>query len=384
MKKTTTSIGALITALALASPGAAQDVAAGETERAGDAAAGYCQTGLMQNGSEGDVLTEADLTDMHQAAFAALDTDGDDTVTREEYVACLAPAMGRAAAQRNVTPDGSGPLGPSGVTVEFAAAEDGQISRADYMEAAELAFDGTGNEEDNQVEWARAFIFIAADESEENAEVREMTRQEYAARAAMMFTRLDADGDGALSSAEWTAQEVPEADAEALAGADFDRLDTEGAGAMGREDYVAVATDRIAQARDSAAARGWEPAQRASSGGIGATDASDGAATQTVSGTADDSNIGTMDDAAPAGAASDAETGAGADAASATEASQETAPEAAGDAAGQGASAGAASGGATAAGGTADPGSSDAAGMTDAAAAGDEVPVFDFYFVAPD
>jgi hypothetical protein len=124
------------------------------------------------------------------------------------------------------------------------------------MAEAERAFDATGNEEDNQLEWARAFIVLLPEEDQ--IDVRTIGRGEYAARAAMLFRRLDADGNGELTAAEWVGEGAAAGSTAADAEAQFAALDGDGSGDVTAEEYARAGAERAPGALEAARAAGWE------------------------------------------------------------------------------------------------------------------------------
>lgn len=292
MKKLKTSLFALAAASPLAGPLWAQE------------GASFCETGFVLADVDGDgVLDASEAEALFTTEFNAIDADGDDALSPSEYRECLGRALGAAAVPRNIDAEGSGELGPSGVEVEFQTDEDGAITREAYMQAARLAYDGTGNQEDNQVEWARAFVFLGEDEAD--ADVREMSRDEYAARAAILFRRLDTDADGRLSTEEWTAQDVPQQDQTEALDARFERMDEDSSGDVTREEYVARGEELLARAGESARLRGWDgTADASTSAGLDVADdaevTDDGV---TTDGLAGEGSMGTVADVATAGEA---------------------------------------------------------------------------------
>jgi hypothetical protein len=230
-------------ASALALPSAAQD------------APGFCEAGFVLADEDGDgilELTEAEA--LWGQEFGALDADASGAVTTEEFAACLGQAASGEIPPRNVSPTGSGELGGSGVQVELEGLSDGSLTRQEFMDAALSAFDATGNEEDNQLEWARAFVLLTASESE--TDIRSLGRDGFAARAAALFRRLDADGSGDLSPEEWVGEGAGQGTTSFEA--EFQGLDADASGDVTLTEYSEAGASRFSRAREAALAAGWE------------------------------------------------------------------------------------------------------------------------------
>ena len=161
--------------------------------------------------------------------FAAMDSDGDGMVSQEEYVACKNVAAGSTSAEAERT---------SANMVVVDADSSGDISRDEFMAIANIARIDAGNAEDatdRPVKIFRRYIFIPADA--EGAEVRSMS--EYAAmqRARRMFRALDANGDDALSEAEWTEPAAELGDQSQAIAAEFLELDLDEDGALDMDEF---------------------------------------------------------------------------------------------------------------------------------------------------
>jgi Ca2+-binding EF-hand superfamily protein len=246
MRIRNTQVAALFAAgVAAAAPAVAQE------------AQDFCRIGFAGGETATDaVLSMTEIEGMRGREFAVLDADGDGKLTSEEYGACLTEGMSAEILPRNVSPTGSGDLEETGLRVELQPLkEGGALSRADFMAEAERAFNGTGNEEDNQLEWARAFIVMLPEEDQ--IDVRTIGRGEFAARSAMLFRRLDKDGNGELTSAEWMG-EGGAGDAAAGAEDAFATLDGDGSGEVTAEEYAAAGSARARATLDEARAAGWE------------------------------------------------------------------------------------------------------------------------------
>lgn len=246
MRITRTHVGALFAAgVVAAGPAAAQE------------AQTFCRIGFAQGETAVEsAMSLADVEAMRGREFEALDADADGRLTSEEYRACLTEGMSGEILPRNVSPTGSGELEGTGLRVELEPlAAGGALSRADFMAEAERAFDATGNEEDNQLEWARAFIVLLPEEDQ--IDVRTIGRGEYAARAAMLFRRLDSDGNGELTAAEWMGEGAA-GDGAAGAEAGFAALDGDQSGDVTAEEYATAGSERARAALDEARAAGWE------------------------------------------------------------------------------------------------------------------------------
>jgi Ca2+-binding EF-hand superfamily protein len=234
---------ALAAGLAVAGPSSAQD------------APGFCQTGFAWGETSAATLSMRDVEALRTREFAVLDADGDGRVTLEDYRACVGQATEGEILSRNVSTTGSGDLTDGGLRMELdPLVEERALSRADYMAEAERAYDATGNAADNQLEWARVFILLLP--GEEERDVREIGRDAYAARAAALFGRLDADGNGELTPKEWMGEGRPGGAVQADAA--FGALDRDGSGEVTAEEYALAGAERAQAARVAALAAGWE------------------------------------------------------------------------------------------------------------------------------
>lgn len=161
--------------------------------------------------------------------FAAMDTDGDGAVSKEEYVACRNAAAGTTSAEAERT---------SANMVVVDADSSGEISRDEFMATANIARIDAGNAEaptDRPVQIFRRYIFIPANAA--GAEVRSMSEYAAGQRARRMFTALDANGDDALNEAEWAAPSAELGDQADTIGAEFDKIDLNGDGALDVGEY---------------------------------------------------------------------------------------------------------------------------------------------------
>jgi hypothetical protein len=252
MYKNLLGLGAAVAALAV--PAAAQEAAQAP---AASTDPGLCVAGYILADEDGDgILSRAEAEALWEAEFAALDADASGDVTNDELVACLGQVGAEGMAPRNVSPTGSGPLDDSGLMVEIEGLVAGSLSRAAFMEAAMAAFDATGNEEENQLEWARAFIWAAPGESE--TDIRAFGRDGYAARAAMLFRQLDSDADGALTPEEWVAEGAQAAGTATGFDRAFPGLDVDTDGAVTLTEYAGIGAARFDRARQAALDAGWE------------------------------------------------------------------------------------------------------------------------------
>ena len=215
----------------------------------------FCEAGYALADADGDGILEiAEAEALWGQEFGALDADASGAVSAEEFAACLGQVGSTEIAPRNVSATGSGDLEGSGVQVELEGLADGSLTRQEFMDAALSAFDATGNEEDNQLEWARAFIFLTPEETE--TDIRSLGRDGFAARATVLFRRLDADSDGALTPEEW----VGEGTGQGTAGfeAEFQGFDADASGDVTMTEYSEAGVSRFSRAREAALAAGWE------------------------------------------------------------------------------------------------------------------------------
>ena len=224
-------------------------------------ASSFCETGFLQGDQdESGALDQREVEGMRAGEFGALDLDSDGTVTRNEFAECMAQADEREVGPRDVMMTGE-----TEPAVQVQALEDGAFTRQEYMEAAELAYDATRNEEDNAIAWARNFVLLTPEAAD--PEIREMTRDEFAARAAALFLRLDADGNDQLSLEEWRSDAPASGSRPAAVEAAFSAADADQSGDLSREEYLAAGAERAERARLAALARGWG-AEGTAAGGV--------------------------------------------------------------------------------------------------------------------
>jgi len=109
---------------------------------------------------------------------------------------------------------------------------DGAVSRAEFLAAPSLrdAWPGHGK-------WPHGHRKHERGDAEAGAAARERWQERMAAHEAALFERLDVDGDGRLSADEFGVDEIRQAGSEVKRERLFERLDRSGSGTLSREEF---------------------------------------------------------------------------------------------------------------------------------------------------
>ena len=260
---------ALTTTLAGLGPALAQDgpEAQGEPDGIDPCEGGFYLADANRDGT----ITPAELEEAALAAFARFDADGSGEVTRAEYEACANA--------------GAGVVGVPAQRVksnlpEYDVNGDGQLSQAEFMQAAGDAYDqarieanlGSGEsaarrqdadiagagESMTGAEGARTgtppvvvlqrFLFIP--ESERGTDPARMSREEATQRALQAFAALDTDRSGRLDPVEWAKRRAVRLDMADLMETRFNRDDIDTSGSLTPEEFIAGEERRRQQAQE--------------------------------------------------------------------------------------------------------------------------------------
>lgn len=202
--KTATAFGALV--IACATPAlAADDKPTCE--------GGYSVTDVDGNG----IVTKIEMNAYAEKDLAAMDADGSGTVSKEEYVNCRNVMAGEATKPMERT---------EADMMALDANEDGLVDAHEYMSGATTTR-AAAMEGDTDAE-ARAGRLILVLEEEQMPNLADMSEDEYAARAAMLFTTLDTDQTADISREEFLEMAPPVMDISEVLNREFDAADTDG------------------------------------------------------------------------------------------------------------------------------------------------------------
>jgi Ca2+-binding EF-hand superfamily protein len=151
--------------------------------------------------------------------FAEIDTDGDGMVSQAEYIACRNAAAGTESVETDRSAE------------NLAAADtdvDQKLTREEFLAAAAQVHGAIAASSDpgpDHVTVLRRYIFIPVNAPE--VDMTSMTTEQVAAAFERQFDALDADGDDAVSREEWqetvaTIRDRTEEITESFAGLDAD------------------------------------------------------------------------------------------------------------------------------------------------------------------
>ncbi|HSO48843.1 MAG TPA: hypothetical protein VLQ68_13045, partial [Rhizobiaceae bacterium] len=206
---------ALTTAIAVAMGMTVSSAQAQETNTSSGAAASSgssitCDNWYGRVDADGNGYISADEQRNHiESAFSALDKDDNGEVSQAEYNDCFVkPNSMSVSADRSQDNFG-----------ELDANSDQSIDMDEFKQSSQTAFRGmksgsgsgssgqsadAGSGDADNMLVIRRFIFLTPAEGQDPSALSNLTEDEAAGRAATTFAVLDKNGDGKISSDEWT------------------------------------------------------------------------------------------------------------------------------------------------------------------------------------
>lgn len=250
MTRMTISLVALAAGLA-AAPAVAQD------QQDSSADFTYCEAGFIPGDKNRDGSLDAEeAAAMSRGAFEDVDANADGSIDRDEYAACTDAAVQgtqSASASGNGETPGTGADASGGDEAHiqsFADADtnnDDMVDMNEYMaamqDAADEASGGSDSASDEMATgWQQPFVNVERDEEQQS-------REQFAADGAATFRSRDADQDTRLTEDEWHAQDrTAQRDPEVR----FDMLDSNSDGSISLTEFKAQTDADLDSAREAA------------------------------------------------------------------------------------------------------------------------------------
>lgn len=201
-------------------------------ETASAAGSDYCERQWMTlDGNEDGFISSEEASGGLEARFDAIDADGNDAITKTEYIDCKT-GTGATAAD----------AGRDDATFEAADADsDGALTRQEYGDAAATAYEEAIATDDTLQPFIvlRRYVFLTPVEAENENPLADMSQGEIAARSLRNFSFLDADGNGEISMSEWRIQTPTVGMTNDAASAQFTELDANGDDEISRAEFQA-------------------------------------------------------------------------------------------------------------------------------------------------
>lgn len=210
------------------------------------------QPWIKVDGNEDGFVNRDEASQAIDQQFGQIDTDGNDEITKTEWVDCLSRNRDQVSAEADRSEE------------NFASVDqnqDGNIDAGEYREGAEQAFkqmgnagsgasDASGNDasasdsaaaggDQNPIIVLRRFVWLTPDEANNPGSIGDMSEDEIAGRSAANFSSLDSNGDGILDTQEWSQRSTASM-SENHASARFDTMDSNASGSISRGEYAAA------------------------------------------------------------------------------------------------------------------------------------------------
>jgi Ca2+-binding EF-hand superfamily protein len=188
---------------------------------------------IAVDGNDDAFITREEATGTIEEEFAQIDADGNGEIGKTEYIDCKTQGLDMQSAEATRDEE------------SFAAVDVNQdegIGREEFGQAAEQAFNESRSATSADAEpliTLRRFVWLTPEEASSDMMLN-MSDDEAAARTAMTFERLDADGDNIVDTREWAQATTPRGLSEHLAGARFDAIDADASGAIGQDEYISA------------------------------------------------------------------------------------------------------------------------------------------------
>lgn len=177
-----------------------------------------CEMGFALTDTDDDgIVSRTEFESWRDSSFAQFDEDGDGQLTRGEFVNC----MNNPLVTENLQ------LSPDRDMATMADADvdaSGTLSPQEYVYATHRAQTEAQAGRPEALAVLRSFILLPPDMSD--GALNDLNPFHVADGAARQFQALDVDGDGEMSSAEWTTSETLHERLAGPVGAAFDEMDS--------------------------------------------------------------------------------------------------------------------------------------------------------------
>jgi Ca2+-binding EF-hand superfamily protein len=192
-----------------------------------------CEIPWTQVDTDGDgYVSDQEMSQDVTVRFNVIDTDGNDRVTRAEYVYCMTGALGNMNVAEIERDEGA-----------FAQADinsDGVIDLNEFRQASQQAFQDAQSEDAGPQDFLvlQRYVFLTPNDAQNELKLDSITEDEAAGRSAATFNQLDQDGTGSINPSEW-AEKSPEAGMnKEVAVRRFSALDADSSGDITREEFL--------------------------------------------------------------------------------------------------------------------------------------------------
>jgi Ca2+-binding EF-hand superfamily protein len=212
MKRILLSTAAIVAVASLAAgPAAAQSASSGKQAQAKAPADCPQSFAALDSNSK---ITAQEASAVRVKAFKALDDDGNDIVSRQEYVRCLAST-------------------PAFVVFRMVPKAD-WVDQSGLFHRSASRFDAADKDDNGKVSW-KEYIDAATLDHSRWGELSGQSPQGASAAAGWAFARMDTDMSGSIEKKEWSA----DAGMKQAADSSFGRLDTNGDDMISQKEYLA-------------------------------------------------------------------------------------------------------------------------------------------------
>lgn len=222
-------------------------VAQAEKHQSADAGSlcesGYSATDVDNNG----YISTIEMNAYAERSATEMDNDQSGAISRDEFVNCNNAMSGTKSASAQRTEEDMAALDKDG---------DGSLTQSEYMTgSAELQQKASGGDED-AADASMRVIFMPDAMAEQDA--TEMSQDAYAARSGLMFIALDQDKDDVMTREEFMAETPPMVDISETLNRQFDEMDTDKSGDLTQTELIQANQKRAERAMERAKEDGVE------------------------------------------------------------------------------------------------------------------------------